>query len=127
MRKLVLVIAALAAIAATTAPAAQEKKSDASVAGAWTLTIKGPAAHGDLQATLELRQDGRKITGTFHAHGNAHAVAGEFADGSLSLDSTDTAADRALSFTAKLKSDGTLAGYVSSPMGDMQFTGKKQA
>jgi hypothetical protein len=95
------------------------------VAGQWSLTVKGPAAHGDLTATLALKQDGKAVTGQFSAHGNEHQMKGEFVDGTLTLEATEGAPDRSLSINARLKDDGTLAGYLSSPMGDMAFTGKR--
>jgi len=47
---------------------------------------------------------------------------GEFSEATLTLDTTDTPADKGITFTAKLKDDGSLAGYLSGPMGDMQWT-----
>ncbi|MBA2305683.1 MAG: hypothetical protein H0W08_24040 [Acidobacteria bacterium] len=97
----------------------------AQVAGQWNLNVKGPAAHGDMAATMELQQDGKKVTGNFAAHGNEHTLAGELADGTLTLATTDTPADQGIEFNAKLKDDGTLAGYLSGPMGDMQWTASR--
>jgi hypothetical protein len=114
-------LALLVAVGVTTQPQAVED----GVAGTWTLTVKGPAAHGDLTATLVLKQDGKKVTGQFAAHGNEHSLDGEYAEGTLTLESPDAQADRSLSLTAKLKADGTLSGYLSSAMGDMPFTGKR--
>jgi hypothetical protein len=96
------------------------------IAGDWILTVKGPAAHGDLTATLSLTLDGRKVTGRLTAHGNEHTVAGEFVDGSLTLEVPDAPAGRALSITARLNDEGTLAGYISTADGDMSFTGKRK-
>jgi hypothetical protein len=70
--------------------------------------------------------DGR-VTGTFSAHGNEHKLAGTFKDGTLQLDTTDTSADRALSLNAKVQENGTLSGYLSGPMGDMQWTAARAA
>ena len=86
------------------------------------MTVKGTGAHGDLTAGLVLAQEGGTVTGTFTAHGTEHAVRGEFDGGTLTFATTQEQRDQQLSFTAKLKSDGTLAGYVSGPMGDMQWT-----
>lgn len=104
--------------------AAQPRAAEEGVAGTWTLTVKGPAAHGDLTATLALKQDGKTVDGQFSAHGNEHALKGTFADGTLTLESPSQS-DSSLSLTAKLKDDGTLSGYLSSAMGDMAFTGKR--
>jgi hypothetical protein len=116
--------AALACLIAV-GPASHLRAAEEGVAGTWNLTVKGPAAHGDLAATLVLKQDGKAVTGQFSAHGNEHSLKGEFAAGTLTLESPDGPSDRSLSLTAKLRDDGTLSGYVSSPMGDMPFTGKR--
>ena len=97
------------------------------VAGEWELAVKGPAAHGDLTAVMELAQDGSKVTGTFTAHGKTHTLAGRFDSGELSLETTDTPADHTMTFTAKLKEDGTLAGYLSSSMGDMRWSASRKS
>ena len=52
------------------------------------------------------------------------ALDGEFADGTLKLESADRG-DSKVIFNAKLKEDGTLAGYVSGPMGDMKWTAER--
>ena len=92
------------------------------LSGKWDMTVTGPAAHGDMPATMLLTQKDDKVTGTFSAHGNEHTVAGTFKDGTLTLETTDTPADKGLTFTAKPQDDGTLAGYLSGPMGDMKWT-----
>ena len=105
-----------------------DKKAEdktASVAGTWALAIKGPAAHGDVSAGLVLAQKGSQVTGTFSAHGADHSVKGEFKEGTLSLSAGSGEANQDLTLTAKLKADGTLAGYLSGPMGDMQWTASR--
>jgi hypothetical protein len=111
---------ALAVVAFAASAAAQ--KDSATVAGRWNMNIKGPAAHGDMPATMDLAQQGSTITGTFAAHGAEHKIAGKFSDGNLTLETTDTPPDKRVEFTAKLQGDGTLSGYVSGPMGDMKWT-----
>jgi hypothetical protein len=120
-----IMIASLLMIAAVAGGSAQDNKGTSGVAGAWDLVVKGPAAHGDLTATLELEQDGSKVTGTFTAHGRTHKLAGQFDNTELRLETVDTPADHTMSLTARLKDDGTLAGYLSSSMGDMQWTGSR--
>ena len=99
--------------------------ADTSVSGRWEMTVKGPAAHGDMPATLVLSQSEARVTGTFSAHGNEHKVSGSFKDGTLQLETTDTPADQGISFSAKLADDGTLSGFLSSPMGDMKWTASR--
>ena len=75
--------------------------------------------------SLVLKQDEKRVTGTFvSGHGPDLALTGEFADGTLKLESTDHG-DSKVIFNAKLKEDGTLAGYVSGPMGDMKWTAER--
>jgi len=119
-------IIAAAMVLVTAGLSGQDSKAQKGIAGSWELTIKGPAAHGDLTATMDLEQNGKKVTGSFTAHGNTHAVAGEFANGDLSLETTDTPADNGITMNAKLADDGTLAGYLSSSMGDMKWTASRR-
>ena len=95
-----------------------------SVTGTWTMSVQG-GPHGDATMGLTLKQEGTRVTGTFASgHSPEMAVKGEFVDGALKIE-TDGDADHRITFTAKLKDDGTLAGYVSSPMGDMKWTATK--
>ena len=91
------------------------------VSGTWAMTVQGSGAHGDMSATLTLKQDGKKVTGTMAVHSTEHAVSGEFDNGTLRLTIERDAQDET-TLIGKLKDDGTLAGYVSGPMGDMQWT-----
>jgi len=92
------------------------------------MSVQAPPPHGPMAATLTLKQDGKKVTGTFESDHTGHRVLeGEFADGTLSLGTPDSGSDpgQAFTITAKLKDDGTLAGYVSSAAGDMTWTAKR--
>src|SRR5262245_7467610 len=110
------IVAALALLVATAALATAP-----SVAGNWTMTIEG-SPHGNMTAGLVLKQDGTKVTGTFASgHTADMTVSGEFVNGELKIETAGDG-DSKISFTGKLKEDGTLAGYISSPMGDMRWT-----
>jgi hypothetical protein len=93
-----------------------------SVTGTWTMNVTG-GPHGDATMALTLEQKGTTVTGSFASgHSPEMTVSGEFVDGSLKI---ETAADKdgdQVTFTARLKDDGTLAGYISSPIGDMKWT-----
>ena len=90
------------------------------VGGHWKMSVQG-GPHGNATMGLILKQEGTKVTGTF-ATGHADMpVTGEFADGALKLESVSSG-DSKIILSAKLKDDGTLAGYISSPMGDMTWT-----
>jgi hypothetical protein len=97
-----------------------------SVTGNWTLKVEG-SPHGDAAMGLTLKQDGTKVTGTFATgHTADMAVSGEFANGELKLETAGPHDDRII-FNGKLRADGTLAGYISSPMGDMKWTASRAA
>jgi hypothetical protein len=96
-----------------------------SLTGNWTMAVEG-GPHGSATMGLSLKQDGSKITGTFATgHSADMAVSGEFVNGELKLATDAGDADSKILFTAKLKEDGTLAGYLSSQMGDMKWTASR--
>jgi hypothetical protein len=110
------------------APGFQDKKTDQNaapgVAGRWTMSVKG-GPHGDATMGLALEQKGQQVSGTFATpHGDDLQVQGEFAAGTLTL-ATPGGGDAKITMTAKLKDDGTLDGYLSSPMGDMTWTARR--
>jgi hypothetical protein len=95
--------------------------------GTWTMHVTG-GPHGDATMGLTLEQRGKQVTGTFvSGHGPDMAVAGEFSEGTLTLETTTGGSDTHVIFNAKLKEDGTLAGSISSPVGDMKWTAARKA
>jgi len=113
--KLLLALVASAALA--TAP---------SVAGRWTLAVDG-GPHGNVTMGLTLAQNGTKVSGTFTSPHGDMPVAGEFVNGELKLSTTAGGDDEKIYFQARLDDKGTLAGYISSPMGDMKWTATRAA
>jgi hypothetical protein len=114
-----LVVMAMTALALT----AGVRAAAPTVTGTWSVAVEGP--HGASTMSLVLTQDAKKVTGTFvSGHGPDLELAGEFADGTLKLESAD-GGDSKVIFNAKLKDDGTLAGYVSGPMGDLKWTAER--
>ena len=112
-------LGALCALTLTVAPP--------TVAGTWTMHVEG-GPHGDATMALTLTQEGTKVTGTFACgHTADMAVAGEFVNGELKIQTTAGADDSKILFSARLKEDGTLAGYISSQMGDMKWTASRAA
>ena len=117
-------ITARAAVAAAPQHGKTEEKSTPSVTGRWSMSVKG-SPHGDVTMGLELTQEGKKVSGSFATpHGDNLQVAGEFAEGTLTL-ATTSGGESKISMTAKLKDDGTLDGYLSSQMGDMTWTARR--
>ena len=91
----------------------------ATVSGTWSMSVDSP--HGKMKTSLTLKQDGTRVTGTFRSQMPDMDVAGTFENGSLKIETSDTA-EHKLIFSARLKDDGTLAGYISGEMGDMNWT-----
>ena len=118
------VLALVAAFAAAPLAFAQHNDKDkpTGVAGTWNVTVKGPAAHGDMAAGLTLAQNGKTVTGTLTAHGTERKVEGEFVDGALTLATVDGDSQHQVQLNGKLKEDQTLEGYLSGPGGDMRWT-----
>jgi hypothetical protein len=103
----------------------EKKAADSGVAGKWTMSVDG-GPHGATTMGLRLEQKGKKVTGTFASpHGDV-PVEGEFAEGALKLATVVTGGEgMRVTFNAKLKEGGTLAGYLSSEMGDMKWTAER--
>ena len=117
-------LTASAAVAAAPQHGKAEQKSAPSVTGRWSMSVKG-SPHDDVTMALQLTQEGKKVSGTLATpHGDELQVAGEFAEGTLTL-ATTTGGESKISMTAKLKEDGTLDGYLSSQMGDMTWTASR--
>jgi hypothetical protein len=115
---------ALAAGVSASLHAQDEKKSAPSVAGTWTMSVDSP--HGATAMGLVLSQNGKKVTGTFASPHGDTPVAGEFVDKTLTLATTSTGSEAPqVTFTAKLTEKASLAGYLSSQMGDMTWTAER--
>jgi len=119
-RTMLLLITVVLSALATTARAQTDKDRKApSVSGGWTLNVDG-GPHGAVTMGLSLKQADEKITGSFSSpHGDV-PVEGTFADGRLKL-ATPAGGEVQVTFSATLKADDTLSGYISSEMGDMTF------
>ena len=121
--RLGLFLVVLAITGAASPTLAQEQKRT-SLTGRWDMIVKG-TPHGDMTATMVLKQDGDKITGSFSAHGNEHALEGTLTRGVLELAATDMPADTRLTLSGKLQTDGSLAGYLSGPIADAKWTASR--
>ncbi len=102
---------------------AQPKTQKASVAGKWTVAVA--ADTGTIEASAVFEQHDEKVTGTFTSdHTGEAAVTGRFVDGTLTFSVAVHADTQPMSvdFTGKFNDDGTLAGTVLSPMGELKWT-----
>jgi hypothetical protein len=103
----------------------QNKKTDTpGIAGKWKMSVDSP--EGAISCSLLLVQDGKKVTGTFSSPHGDLPLEGEFAVRTLTFSVTlDGHGPGKTVFDAKLRDDGTLAGKLSGPMGDMAWTAER--
>jgi hypothetical protein len=124
------ILAAILGTAFAVAPLAAEQspsKTPAGVAGNWNVSVVAP--DGPMAATMALAQNAEKVTGTFNSdHSGEVTIAGQFADGKLTFSVAvheGSAREMKIEFSGAFKADGTLAGTLSSPMGDMTWTASR--
>jgi hypothetical protein len=104
----------------------QEPKKDgqaaANVTGKWSLSIETP--QGPMTVAMVLKQEGTKVTGTLAGPQGETALEGQFVDGTLTfgISFEGGGGSMQLSFSAKLAEDGSLAGVMSGPMGEIPWT-----
>lgn len=137
MKKLIATAAALGLAVGTTVLSAQqtgqtgekpkqdpkaEAKAPATVAGKWILALE--TQNGTMNPTLDLKVDGKKVTGTLSSPQGDVAVTGEFAESKLTLNMSfqGNGGEMQLTFAGTLKADGTLAGTMSFPQGELPWT-----
>ena len=107
--------AAAALVHAAPAQKAQDKPAP-SVAGQWTADLDTP--HGKFPVRFELKLDGQNVTGTFATdQSGTIALKGQYRDGRLTF--TVTGGQGELEFAGQLKGPDTLAGILSSHIGDL--------
>jgi hypothetical protein len=124
MQKLVtammMAILAIAAVTAQTKPTTDAQAAP-SMAGAWTMTVGTP--HGVMTMKLDLKVDGKRLSGTFGNDmiGN-HDVTGEVAGGRVNFKFTAEGAGE-MEFNGKLKDADSLVGTLTNGAGDMACSG----
>jgi imidazolonepropionase-like amidohydrolase len=96
------------------------------VAGTWTLTIEAPGQA--LPVTLNLTQQGDKITGQMQAGqlGNSDIKNGLVTANGMSFDATVNFGGQSIDLSVSGKIEGNkISGSVSTPMGAVPFSGSK--
>ncbi len=128
MKKTLLVAMAVALAASLPAraqqaqdkPAAPPEKAAGSVAGKWDVTIE--TDQGQMQSLLEMKLEGKKITGTITSPQGAAPLEGEFADSkltfSIAFDSPNGSMNIAFSATFK---DDALTGTLDFGQGQIPW------
>jgi hypothetical protein len=113
--------AAQAASQAKPDPPKAETKAPPSVAGKWTLNVDGGGGAMDLP--MELKLDGKKLTGTIVGpQGEPANLSGEYADGKMTFTLTTPDGSMTITFKATLKEDGTIAGSLDMQGNEVPWT-----
>lgn len=130
MRKLIIVLSvatltlalpALAAAQAKPDPPKADANAPASVAGKWTLNVDGGS--GPMQLPMELKVDGKKLTGTIVGpQGEPANLEGEYADRKLAFTLNIPDGSMSIAFKATLKDDGTIEGTLDMQGNQIAWT-----
>lgn len=120
-----------AALIATTAPAMASQAPAAATAdttkvdGKWAMNVETP--QGAMDVALDLKSEGKKITGTISSPQGDAPLEGEFDDGkimfAISIDSPEGA--MAIGFAGAMKEDGTMAGTLTGPFGEAPWSASR--
>jgi hypothetical protein len=100
---------------------ARDGQAAQGLTGKWSMSLEGP--QGPMTLGLVLNQQGTKVTGTLAGPQGDAPLEGQFVDGTLtfgiSVESPNGSMQ--LSFSGKLKDDGSLEGTLSGPMGEIPW------
>jgi hypothetical protein len=121
MTRVLMIVGTVVMLAAATM-AAQAPSAAPDLTGKWTMKVSG-GPHGDTAMALTLKQDGEKVTAMFNpGHDGDIPMSGTFVKGALTLKSPANDEGQAITMKGTLKTDGSLAGFLSSAMGDMTWS-----
>ena len=112
---------AMVAVVLCTVPGAA---AAANLSGTWTMNVTG-GPHGNATMGLVLKQEGTKVTGTFSS---GHSPDLAWPASSRTARSRSKPRRRRHDqnhLQREAEDDGTLAGYISSPVGDMTWTASR--
>ena len=102
-------------------PKPEPKPDPKNIAGKWDVTVESD--QGAMQVALDMKLDGKKVTGTITSPQGTSPVEGEYADGklnfSLSFDSPNGTVQ--VSFAGTMKDDGSLAGTLDFGQGQIPW------
>jgi len=124
MKQLRTAAAAIAVVLlAGSAMLAQQPSS--SIAGKWTMTTQMQGGNGFV-STLDLKLDGKKVTGTVESQYGTSPLTGEFADNTLTFSMTFNGQQGPMQipYTATLK-DGKLTGTLSAGQMEIPWTAER--
>ena len=99
-----------------------EAKAAPSPAGKWNVSVQ--TQQGEMASTLDMKLDGKKVTGTMASQMGETPIAGEFADGKLKFSITVQTNNGGIDvvFNGAFKDDGSLAGTMDYGQGPANWT-----
>jgi hypothetical protein len=102
-----------AAQTSQTPPPAKPADAPTSIAGKWNLSVD--TGQGSMESVLEVKLDGKKVTGTLTGQQGASAITGEFADNKLTFTMNYDSPNGSIvvSFTCTLK-DNVFTGMADA-------------
>jgi hypothetical protein len=100
----------------------EEKKEAPAIAGKWNVSVETPGGNRD--SVLDMKVDGKKVTGTLASEMGETPIAGEYVDGKLTFTmSFDGGGQQiTLTFVGAPKADGSLAGSIDFQGTAMNWT-----
>ena len=106
-------------------PEAKPEAAASPFAGKWNVNVQNP--NGAIDSTMELKVDGKKVTGTLQSQMGEAKLEGEIAEGKLtfwfSMDANGQTLN--ITFVGTSQKDGSLAGTLSFGQGDLNWTATK--
>ncbi len=123
-----IIVVAVAALTAAQGKPEQKDKAAVNVAGKWTITME--MSMGTATPSLELKQDGTKITGSYTGRYGTFPLEGTLKDRNIEFSFQMGAEGQTvtMSFAGEVAADGqTMKGTASlGEMGDATWTAKKE-
>ena len=121
MKKLAGYIVAVAAVALWTV-SLYAQTSAPILDGKWNVFVP---IHEGMSVVLDLKQDGDKVAGSLQIEGHPELLLqGTFIEGQLTL-ATNADAFMQVAFKGSFQNNGTLAGSLTSEMGNMNWTAER--
>jgi len=102
-----------------------EAKTETSLTGKWNVIVDSP--NGTVDVTLDMKIDGKKVSGMIASQMGEAKIDGEYVDGKLSFTFTMDANGQSLNvaFKGAQQKDGTLAGTLDFGQGEMGWKGTR--
>ena len=125
-KRLPLLLGALLAVTSSVVAAQEGGAAKAGVTGNWEISLQGP--QGAMTRNAEFKQDGATLTGRIETRGGwADIKEGKVSGSDFSFVMEMTRGDQTFrqEYKGTLKEDGTIAGTITTPRGEMPWTAKR--